>query len=510
MDAFAIERCGVPSATLMERAGSGAAEIVRERFPHVRKTGVVVVVGKGNNGGDGFVLARALKRHRIRCEIVLTVPRSDITGTARAKMLAWQRSGGRTHAATATNLGALPRSFRWAGCVVDAVFGTGIRGEVTGVPAEVINLVNASGLPTVALDIPSGLDADRGVPLGVAIQAELTVAFAAPKLGTIVFPGARYAGALAVVDIGMPAEAIEAVAPTMAAVDATAASTLMWPRDPEGHKGTHGHVAIIAGARGKTGAAVLAARGAARAGAGLVTVGCPARVQPEVAARLLEEMTRPLPDDIDGGFAFEDAAPYMAAIAGKDAVLAGPGMGVSPDGRALVRWLVEHTRVPLVLDADALSCLATDGAPASIRRNAALILTPHPGEMARLCGRTTSEVQDDRLAVARMVAAERGAVVVLKGARTITATPDGRVWINLSGNPGLGSGGTGDVLGGIIVSLLAQGHPADEAARLGVFLHGAAADEVAARRGSIGMIASDVIDGLPPVAAGLLAMTRDA
>jgi len=510
MDAYAIERCGIPSAALMERAGVGAADIVRERFPHIRKAGVVVVAGKGNNGGDGFVLARALKRRRIRCEVILTVPRRDIVGTARAKMLAWHRAGGRTHAVTASNLGALQRTFRWAGCVIDALFGTGIRGEVSGLAAEVIALINASGLPTVALDLPSGLDADRGVPLGVAIQAELTIAFAAPKVGTLLFPGVRHAGALAVVDIGMPAEAIAAVAPTMASMDATAASALMWPRDPEGHKGTHGHVAIIAGARGTTGASVLAARAAARAGAGLVTVGCPARVQPEVAARLLEEMTLPLPDDIDGGFAFEEAAPYAAMLARKDAVLAGPGMGVSSDGRALVRWLVEQTSVPLVLDADALTCLATDDGATATAREAALVLTPHPGEMARLCDTTTAAVQQDRLAAARTVAAARNAVVVLKGARTITAVPDGRVWINLSGNPGLGTGGTGDVLAGIITSLLAQGHPADEAARLGVFLHGATADEIAARRGAIGMIASDIIEGLPPVAAGLLAMARNA
>jgi ADP-dependent NAD(P)H-hydrate dehydratase / NAD(P)H-hydrate epimerase len=503
MDAFAIERCGIPSATLMERAGTGAAEALLARFPHVRKAGVLVLAGKGNNGGDGFVLARALKRRRVRCEVVLAAARSDITGPARSKMLAWERAGGRTQRVTGADLGALRRGLQRAGGVVDALFGTGIRGEVTGLAAELITLVNVSGLPTVALDIPSGLDADRGIPLGVAIQAEMTVAFAAPKLGTVLFPGARYAGDLAVIDIGIPAEAVQAVGPRVEAVGAEEAGGLVRPRDPEGHKGDHGHLAIVAGQRGKTGAAVLAARAAARAGAGLVTVGCPASVQPQVAAGLLEEMTWPLPDDGTGSLAFSAPDAYRKLLDGKRAVLAGPGIGVSDERRALVRWLLEEAGLPLVLDADGLNCLSAEPeAPAGDPERPA-ILTPHPGEMARLTGLSTAAVQDDRLAVARQLAGARQAVVVLKGARTVTAEPGGRLWINLSGNPGLGTGGTGDVLAGMIGSLLAQGYPADEAARLGVFLHGFAADRLAARRGVVGMIASDLIEELPLARAGL-------
>jgi hydroxyethylthiazole kinase-like uncharacterized protein yjeF len=509
IDAFAIERCGVPSAVLMERAGIGAAEALLARFPHVRKTGAVVLAGKGNNGGDGFVVARALKRRRVRCQVVLAAARGDVRSPAREKLLAWERGGGKTVTITAADLGPLQRALGKAGCAVDALFGTGLGGELRGLAAEAIALLNASGVPTVALDLPSGLDADRGVPLGIAVEAELTVAFAAPKIGTIIHPGARYAGDVVVVDIGIPEEAVRAVAPATEAVLAADAAALLRPRDREAHKGTNGHVAVLAGGRGKTGAVVLASRAAARAGAGLVTAGIPAGEQQVVAARLLEEMTAPLPDDGDGRFAFPSADPYAALFAGKSAVVTGPGIGVSEPCRALVAWLVTRAPPPAVVDADALNCLAAAppaerwGTPARPR-----ILTPHPGEMARLLGIDTAAVQADRLGAARTVAAARGVVVVLKGARTVVAEPDGRAAINCSGNPGLGSGGTGDALAGILGGLLAQGYPAPDAARLGVFLHGYAADRIAARRGMIGLLASDVIEELPAATAALAELAR--
>ena len=506
LDTLAIERFGIPAATLMERAGTGAAEMLVARFPHVRKHGVVVLAGKGNNGGDGFVVARALKRRRVRAEVFLAVPVNEIRGPARTKLQAWQRAGGKVQRLTQENLAPLARAVTKAGCVVDALFGTGLAGDVTGFPAELIALVNASGVPTIALDLPSGLDADRGVPLGVAIEAELTIAFAAPKIGTLIYPGARYTGDLAVVDIGIPEAAVIEVAPQTAAVTAADAARLLRPRDVEAHKGTHGHLAVIAGSLGRTGAAILAARAAARAGTGLVTVGCPRVVLPIVAGGLLEAMTWPLPDDGVAALAFDDPEPYRALLADKRAAVVGPGIGASPEREALVRWLVTTGALPLVLDADALNCLATIGPQRDRPANAApLILTPHPGEMARLSGQTTEEVQHDRLAVTRRVATIYDAVVVLKGARTITAAPDGRAWINLSGNAGLAAGGTGDVLAGIIGGLLAQGYGPEEAAILGVFLHGYAADRIAARRGMIGLIASDLIEELPPAMLALAA-----
>ena len=504
IDALAIERFGMPADVLMERAGVGAAAALLARFPHVRKTGVVVLAGKGNNGGDGFVVARALKRRRVRCEVVLAAARADVRPPARSKLLAWERAGGKTTTITASDLGPLQRALGRAGCVVDALFGTGLTGTLTGLAAEVITLVNASGVPTVALDLPSGLDADRGVPLGVAVEAELTVAFAAPKIGTILYPGARHAGELVVVDIGIPEQAVAEVAPAAEAMLAADAAVLLCPRDPEAHKGTNGHVAVVAGGRGKTGAVVLASRAAARAGAGLVTAGVPASEQQAVAARLLEEMTTALPDDGEGGLGFPSAHAYAALLEGKQALVTGPGIGVSEARRALVAWFVLEAALPAVIDADALNCLALSPPPGAWgTAERPRILTPHPGEMARLAGIPTAEVQADRIAVARRFAAARGVIVILKGARTVIAEPDGRVAINCSGNPGLGSGGTGDVLAGILGGLLAQGYTPAVAARLGVFLHGFAADRVAARRGMIGLLASDVIEELPAATAAL-------
>jgi NAD(P)H-hydrate epimerase len=321
----------------------------------------------------------------------------------------------------------------------------------------------------------------------------------------------RYAGEVAVVDIGIPDEAVREVDPKTEAMAAADAAQILRPRDPEAHKGTHGHLAVIAGALGKTGAAILTARAATRAGAGLVTVGCPAVVLPTVANGVLEAMTTPLPDDGAGGLAYEDAHPYQALLADKRAAVIGPGIGTSPAREALVRWLVTTRPLPLVIDADGLNCLAAVGARHERPRIAApLVLTPHPGEMARLIGQSTEEIQHDRLAAARSAAAAYDAVVVLKGARTVTAAPDGRAWINLSGNAGLAAGGTGDALTGIIGGLLAQGYPPEEAAALGVFLHGHAADRVAARRGMIGLVASDLIDELPPVMLEILHLAAGA
>jgi NAD(P)H-hydrate epimerase len=469
------------------------------------------VAGKGNNGGDGFVVARALKKKRVRVDVILAVPASEIRGDARAKLQAWQRAGGKVRTVTAAELEPLARALERRGLVIDALFGTGLSGEITGLPAEIIAMVNAAGLPTVALDIPSGLDADRGVPLGTAIEAELTIACAAPKVGTVVHPGARYAGEVAVVDIGLADEAVAEVGPQTEAVGMHEAARLLRPRDPESHKGTHGHLAVIAGALGKTGAAILAARAATRAGAGLVTIGCPSVVLPIVAGGILEAMTWPLPDDGAGGLAYGDAKALHALLEDKRAAVVGPGIGTGAEREALVRWLATTRPVPLVLDADALNCVAKLGPDHERPANPPpLILTPHPGEMSRLTGQPTADIQRDRLASARAAAAAWSAVVVLKGARTIVAAPDGRAWINLSGNAGLAAGGTGDVLAGIIGSLLGQGYPPEDAATLGVFLHGHAADRIAVRRGMIGLVASDLIEELPPAMLEILSSAEEA
>ena len=498
IDRRTIEEHGVPGATLMERAGQGAAEVLRERFPRHRKDGVVLVAGKGNNGGDALVMARHLKRRRVRCELFLTVAPGDLEGDAALNLRRWKKVGGRVRELRREGLTALSDAIARAGVVVDAVFGTGIRGGLDARAVDLIETINAAPGPILAVDLPSGLDADRGVPLGAAVQATLTVTFGFPKVGLLLHPGVDLAGEVAVLDIGLAAEAIAAVAPRQRLLGPADLVAAVPPRAADSHKGTYGHVLVIAGARGKSGAAVLAARGAMRAGAGLTTLAAPVEALGGVVAAAPELMTAPL-EGKNGAWAFSPADPsaLLRALDGKTAVVYGPGIGTTPATRSLTQWLLESCPAPLVIDADGLNCLAGQiGWLAG--RSGPTVLTPHPGEMARLLGVPAADVQNDRVGAARRLAPTQGVVVVLKGARTVVAAPGGEVSINPTGNPGMASGGMGDVLSGIIGALLGQRVPPAEAAAAASLWHGGAADRVASRRGEAGLLASDVIEELPP------------
>jgi len=363
---------------------------------------------------------------------------------------------------------------------------------VGGVHAEAIELINATGVPIFAVDIPSGLNADTGLPMGTAVQAEATATFGFAKVGQALYPGVRYCGSLAVVDIGLDARAIAAHPPGATLLDRDGVARLVPVRAPDAHKGDCGHVLVIAGSFGKTGAAQLAARAAGRVGAGLVTVVAPTSLYPIYATGVLEAMTEALPDD-DGRIRF-DATRLAALLDGKTAVAIGPGIGTHEGADRTVRWLLANADIPMVIDADAITVLARD--PSALRdARAGALLTPHPGEMSRLVGRSTADVQSDRVGVARRFATDHRCTLLLKGTRTVIAGGDGCVWINPTGNPGMASGGMGDVLTGILGGLLAQGMPVAEAACLGAYLHGAVADRAAAD-GEIGLVASDIIGGL--------------
>jgi len=393
-------------------------------------------------------------------------------------------------------LAALIAELDKAACVVDAILGTGLRSQVRGLYADAIEVVNSCGAPVLALDVPSGLDADTGAVLGTAVQAEATATFGFAKLGQVLYPGAEYCGVLGVVDIGIDDRAIAAHPPRARLSDEFMASGLLPRRVVDAHKGSCGHLLVIAGSRGKTGAAILATRAGLRGGAGLVTLATPASTHPICASAVFEAMTDPWPDR-DGALRFDEDC-LAAALEDKAAVVVGPGLGVSVAVRRLTTWLLRESPLPMVLDADALNVLAGRLGPLR-RARARVVLTPHPGEMARLAGIAVGAVQADRVGVARSFAEEHCCVLVLKGARTVIAAPDGMVWINPTGNPGMASGGMGDVLAGLIGSLLAQGLDTHEAACAGVFLHGAAGDMVA-DAGSVGMIATDVIEHLRPAA----------
>lgn len=496
LDRLTIEQYGTPGHVLMERAGAGVTEALLTAFPHVRKALVLVFAGKGNNGGDGLVVARLLKKKGISCEVFLVGKKDQVKGDALRNLTTFLRLRGRvTEVTDASALDLVQKKLARCGLIVDALLGTGLNSPVQGLMATLIDLMTVSGVPVVAVDIPSGLDADRGQPLGTVVQAELTVTFGYPKLGHIVHPGAKHVGQLAVVDIGIAPEAIAVVQPQTTLLTAEDMGALIHVRQPEAHKGDFGHLLVLAGARGKSGAALLCSSAALRVGTGLVTLAGPSSLNAVFSSVLIEAMTIPISERPDGSLSLDEGI-LITALQGKSAVAFGPGVGVSPETIALTRWLLTRSERPVVIDADGLNCLATD--PDVLRAaQVPVILTPHPGEMARLINSSNAEVQARRLDVARTFARQYYCYLILKGAQTVIAAPDGRAWINATGNPGMASGGMGDVLTGILGGLLAQGYIPEEACALGVFLHGYAGDLAAQEKGEIGILARDVIERLP-------------
>jgi NAD(P)H-hydrate epimerase len=496
MDRRTIQKYDVPSLTLMERAGAGITQALLERFGRLAKKGVLIVAGKGNNGGDGLVVARLLKKKRIPCEVALLARQDELSPDAAHNLRAFLKLKGKVTEINANGLDLLAQRLSKNALVADAILGTGIKSEVRGLFAEVITMLNASGLPIVAADIPSGLDTDKGTPLGVSIQAEMTVALAYPKLGEVIYPGVKYVGDLVVADIGIAPEAVAEVAPRTELLDRETIRWLVPRREPDTHKGIYGHALIVAGSRGKTGAAILASRAAMRTGAGLVTLAAPRSLNNILAGALVEAMTELLPENPSEEMEILSDGDWRRLLERKNALLLGPGIGVNAATQNALRWLLRHLAMPWVIDADALNSLTLE-IDRLRHAKTAPILTPHPGEMARLTGKSTAEVNADRIGLARGFATENRCYVVLKGARTVMATPAGWVFINPTGNPGMASGGMGDVLAGILTALLGQGLSAEDAMKLGVYVHGFVGDSVAEARGEIGLIASDIIESLP-------------
>jgi NAD(P)H-hydrate epimerase len=385
--------------------------------------------------------------------------------------------------------------------LVDAILGTGLNAEVKGFLRDAISFVNSLAQPVMAVDIPSGLDATSGRVLGDAVRADLTATFGLAKIGQVIEPGAGYVGQLEVIDIGIPRRLIEEAAIQTYLIDMDElAMSFLDPRPDESHKGDYGHLFVLAGSPGKTGAAALVCSAALRMGTGLVTLGISASLNPILEVKLTEAMTAPLPDGGSGYLTSDAWEKIHQLLEGKTAIAVGPGISTNPEVQEVIGKLIADTSLPLVIDADGLTPLSSRSQIRKRGRGAA-ILTPHPGEMARLMGITTEEVQADRIAVARSCAASYNSLVVLKGNRTVIATPEGETYINATGNPGMASGGAGDVLTGMIGGLLAQGLPSLEAAKWGVFLHGIAGDIAAHEIGEIPLIAGDIIDYLPDALA---------
>jgi len=497
LDRRAIEEVGIPSLVLMENAGRTTYQILRREFPGLAGP-VAVVAGRGNNGGDGSVVARYLAQDGVPVSIFLVAARDQVKGDALVNLQIAARLGIKIVEVQAEqDLNPLAHHLARSALIVDALLGTGLNSEVRGLHRMVIDGINRLRPPVLAVDIPSGLGADCGRPLGAAVQAQVTVTYGWPKIGQILAPGRDYAGRLWQVDISIPLALAKDIPGELATAEEM--RSLLPPRPRDGHKGAFGHLVVLAGSEGKTGAATLAAAGALRAGAGLVTLGLPAGLNDILEAKLTEAMTLPLPEA--PGFralGFKALEPLLDFLQQKTALALGPGLGTHPETRVVVRHLARHLPLPVVIDADGVNALA--GEPELLKDAAGpRILTPHPGEMARFLGITTREVQEDRLAIARQAAVRSKAVVVLKGAQTLVADPQGRVSINATGNPALASGGTGDVLTGLIGGFLAQKLNPWDAARLGVYLHGLAADYFAGQYGPRGLIAGDLPAVLPEV-----------
>jgi ADP-dependent NAD(P)H-hydrate dehydratase / NAD(P)H-hydrate epimerase len=495
LDRRAITELGVPGATLMENAGRGAADAIRAFDPGLTDSErpVVIVAGKGGNAGDGFVVARALKAHGIGVSVLLTTRADEISGDTAVKLAAMRAAGIEPAVVEDEDRGA--GALAGACLIVDALLGTGTRGAPEGLTARLIDRINASDRPVVALDIPSGLPADGGSPPGPAVRAALTATFAGLKRGLVMGPGVELAGRVEVVPIGIPAAEVARDVTTFL-LEPSDIARLFPPRPQDAHKGLYGRLLIVAGGVGKTGAAALAARAAMRSGGGLVTVATPASQQPIVACLVLEPMTEPLPETSGRTVSLAALDTIVELAKGRDAVAVGPGLGLIDDTPALVRALARDLDRPLVIDADGLTALAGHVDVLRAAR-APRCLTPHPGEMARLLGTNTDDVQRDRIAAARGLATATRIHVVLKGAATVIAAPDGRAVINPTGNPGMASGGTGDVLTGILGAFLARGLAPADACAAAVYLHGSAGDIAAARVGQESLIASDIIDALP-------------
>lgn len=497
LDRRAIEEFGIPSLLLMENAGLQAALEMERSFPHLRRSRVAVVCGRGNNGGDGFVVARHLFDRGTTVEVFLLAKRSDVKGDARTNFEIVQRLGiSIREVTTSQDLQASREVIERADLIVDALLGTGTTGAAKGLIAEAIDLLNGTGRPIVALDIPSGLNSDEGTIPGPSISATLTVSFALPKRGIILFPSASRAGRVAVVDIGLPRQLLCDPSLEVSLLDREDAAQALPCRDPNAHKGTYGHVLVLAGSPGKTGAAAMCSLSALRIGAGLVTLALPEGLNNAMEAKLTEVMTEPLPETRERTVSVAALEKVLALLEGKRALAIGPGLSTHPETSELVRELVGAVKVPMVVDADGINALAPK-LETLAKAAAPLILTPHPGELARLLSISREEVVHHRIPVVQKVARDFSLYLVLKGARTLVADPEGRVAINMTGNPGMATGGTGDVLTGLIAGLLAQGVDPGLAARAGVYLHGLAGDLAAEAVGQEAMLASDLMAHLP-------------
>lgn len=497
IDRIAVEKYGISGLQLMENAGRGVSEIAIRELGSKAASSVVIFCGKGNNGGDGYVAARHLHNAGITAKIFSLCEINELKGDAAANASTWVKMGGAVDELLSVEaLGTALPSIQKADIVIDAIFGTGLSTDVTGLHASAIKSINKNSKKILSIDIPSGIHATTGAVLGEAVRAHFTATMAMPKLGLLLFPGRAHAGAVEIVDIGVPREAVEGASIKWNLLTGADMTRILRPRKTESHKSSHGHLLILAGSPGLTGAAYMAGTAALRAGAGLATMGVPVSLNDIMEAKTTEVMTIGLPETADKtlGKASYEAARRL--LANKTALVIGPGSGNSKEVMELIELIIQDIHVPVVIDADGLNSFAPKiGSLKGMKTE--VVLTPHPGEASRLLNMKIPEIQADRIGAAERLVEMTGATVVLKGAYTVIAHPSGQVYLNPTGNPGLATAGTGDILAGMLGAFLAQGYGALEAAQASVYIHGLAGDEVKKERGELGMIATDLLPHIP-------------
>jgi ADP-dependent NAD(P)H-hydrate dehydratase / NAD(P)H-hydrate epimerase len=490
IDRATSERFGVPSLTLMENAGAAVADYVLSYYATAQR--IAVFCGKGNNGGDGFVAARRLQEQGQNVQVILLADPADLRGDA--AVMFGKLPVAATPVRSSEQLKGIESSLR-ADLYLDAVLGTGFKPPVSGLYADAIAIMNASQVPVIAVDIPSGADADAmGLQARGIARSDAVVTFTAPRPAHVF--SALTTGPTLVAEIGSPEAAIVS-ALQLNVINARDVAGLIGPRPAESNKGSYGHVLVVGGSLGKAGSVAMAGMAALRTGAGLSTVATPKSVLGTVAGFHPELMTEPLPET-DAGTISSSALDRIGELAeGKSVLAVGPGISRDPQTAELVWTLVAQLQLPMVVDADGLN--AFEGRAAELNgKGRTLVITPHPGEMARLAGSTIPEVQKDRLGVARKFAREHGVIVVLKGHRTLVVQPDGEAWVNTTGNPGMATGGTGDILTGMVAGMIAQhSKQAFQAVLAAVHLHGLAGDVMRESVGEHSLVATDLLKGLP-------------
>lgn len=487
IDRITIKEYGISGLVLMENAGKASANLIIDKFDKAQN--IAIICGSGNNGGDGFVIARHLISAGKKVRTYLLSRKSKYKGDSKTNLNSLLKIGGEV-----IELDEKTLKITQADIYIDAIFGTGLDRQIEGFYKKIIKYINSKKKSVISIDIPSGLDSNTGKPLGEAVKAEATITFIKPKIGMCIYPGVNFTGKLYVADITTPKELENEIEYEL--LTFSKCKNMLKIRSGNTHKGTYGHLLVIAGSRGKSGASILTTNAAVKSGTGLVTAAIPKGINKAVEKNCIEAMSVPFEETKEGTFRDDSLSEILKVLKDKKSALAiGPGISTNAKTKDLVKQILLKSKIPMVIDADALNILSED-VDILKKIKPDVILTPHPGEMARLINTSTNDVQNNRVEIAKEFARKFSCFLILKGARSVIATPDGDVYINPTGNPGMATGGSGDVLTGIVGSFLAQKYSTLNAAILGTFIHGFAGDIASDKLGQYGITATDILDNI--------------